>query len=144
MENNAQKVKLKITSIQLAGDEKSELESEYDGKLFIKDNAVHIFYRENDEDKTSCAIHAKRGEVQLVRKGETVSSKMSFEPQKVYKTVYRTAYGNMDLVIKPFKVLCAVNSGGGKIQLEYDMLLAGQRFFNSVTIYAEPVGQQKA
>lgn len=138
MENTSGKIRIRIKTIQLSDGEKSELINEYDGKLFIKGEAVHIFYNEGDEDNTACSVRAKHGDVQIVRKGDAVSSKLCFSRGTVYKTAYHTAYGKMALVIKPSLVLCAVDSQGGKIRLEYDMSLEGQEFFNDVTMYIDP------
>lgn len=137
MEKIAREVKIALETVQFADGEKSVSENKYCGKLFLKDDTIRIFYREEDEDKTQCSITVFDNSVTIVRKSDTAASKMVFEKNKPYKTIYRTQFGNMDLVVNPKKVFCSVASEGGEILLEYDLSLAGESFFNKVTINVE-------
>lgn len=129
-------VRLHFTTTQRADGEKTVFEKEYEGRMFCRDDSVHVFYKEAAEDGepgADCVINVQRGRVTINKKGR-YGSRLVYETGRTYKSLYNTPYGSMPLVIKPHRVIAAVDEAGGKIILEYTLSLSGQCFENNVII----------
>lgn len=129
-------VRLHFTTTQRADGEKTVFEKEYEGRMFCRDDSVHVFYKEAAEDGepgADCVINVQRGRVTINKKGR-YGSRLVYETGRTYKSLYNTPYGSMPLVIKPHRVITAVDEAGGKIILEYTLSLSGQCFENNVII----------
>ena len=95
------------------------------------------FYRRyfliNTLKNIKTVVHATVGRVEICRNG-AYGTNIVYEQGKVYKTVYKMPYGEMPMVVKPSRVLTALDEDGGKIYLDYKMSLAGQEFDNKIII----------
>ncbi len=136
MENFSKNVEIEIKTVQASDGDKTSYVNKYSGKMFFKNDTFHIYYDETSDtlDKNiKTVVHATYGKVEICRNG-TYSTRLVYESGKVYKTVYKMPYGEMPMVIKPSRVLTALDENGGKICLDYRMSLAGQDFENNVVI----------
>ena len=139
MENLKRDVSVSVYTVQKDEDGKSEINADYKGTMYYKSGVYHVFYTEYSEEGealSKCRIKCGDGIVEIKREGN-YSSRLQFQQGKTFKTVYRTPYGDMPVVIKTKRVLSAVDSVGGKIILDYSMSLAGKDFSNNVVVALE-------
>ena len=139
MEKASGKVKIRVSTVQDGANGKDSYKNNYEGSLFFKNDTWFLFYDEKDEDgnkQAECTVRANYGKVEIVRHG-AYSSKLIYEVNKPYKTMYKTPYGELEIVIKAHKVTVALGGNEGKIILDYEMMLSGEKYNNIVAIEIE-------
>jgi uncharacterized beta-barrel protein YwiB (DUF1934 family) len=75
----------------------------------------------------------------LIREGTTTTN-MEFEKNKKYITLYNTPYGTMELKIQTKELKIEVNELGGRIFIDYNMGIPGQKLLKtelSISIKAQ-------
>ena len=136
MGNLKREVIVTVSTIQKEDGEKDSFSNEYKGTLFVKNGKYFIFYTEYGEegDKMSDSVIRCDGENVEIKRTGAYSSVLAFSRGKEYKTVYSTPYGGMPVSLKCKNVLCAIDSQGGKLILDYKMNIADKNYENNVTI----------
>lgn len=139
MDNLKKEVIIKIRTVQIDDGDKTVISDEYRGMLYVKNNKYFIFYTELDEDgvKMSDSVIRCDGEIVEIKRTGAYSSVLAFDSGREYKTVYSTPYGGLPVSLKCKKVLCALDSDGGKIVLDYKMNITDKNYDNNVTITVE-------
>jgi len=103
------------------------------GLLARSAKAVVLEYDdEQDGERAHIALKMEKGcteyanHVQMKRTGMT-SGVLSFLPGKRTPSVYVTMYGEIPILIDTRRVCIAEDENGGRLQLEYDVYMGGER-----------------
>lgn len=100
-------VLLTIKGLQrYAAQEPVETVTESEAEYFFKGQSHYVVFEEETEgftEKTKSMLKIRENCVELTRKG-LVESHMTFEPDKLYMTAYRTPFGVIMLGIKTKKL----------------------------------------
>ncbi|KOA18380.1 putative beta-barrel protein YwiB [Clostridium homopropionicum DSM 5847] len=103
------------------------------GNFYKKENCYYAVYEETELSGmagTTTTIKIKPDELSLIRKG-TTEARVNFKENKKDISMYNTPYGTLELLVQTKKVSIDVNDNGGKIEINYDMGLAGQKPLNT-------------
>ncbi len=145
MDNLKKEVVVKVRTVQIDDGEKTLISDEYNGSLYIKKDKYFIFYTEygEDGDKMSDSVIRCDGETVEIKRTGSYSSVLTFKSGKEYKTVYNTPYGSIPVSIKCKNVMCALDSDGGKIVLDYKMDITDKTYRNNVTITVKCIDRKE-
>lgn len=94
-----------------------------EGKLYKKDNAYYISYKETDVTGmkgTTTTLKTEKNRVTLIRHG-TITSNFVFEEGKKYISHYATEYGVFTVGIKAEKIDVDINDYGGIVKVVYSI-----------------------
>lgn len=78
------------------------------------------------ENRGTTVISGSPAGLALRRSGLT-DSRMVFEAGRKAEVFYRTAAGLMDMAVDTREYACEVTADGGRVSLDYDLYIAGQR-----------------
>lgn len=95
------------------------------GKFFVKDDSFYIIYSETElsgMEGTTTSVKAEDSKVTLNRMG-TSEHKQIFEVGVLNESNYVTPFGRMWLKVLPSKVDIDLDSSGGQIDLEYELVI---------------------
>ena len=136
MDSLKKEVIVKVRTVQTDDGDKTVISNEYKGTLYVKKGKYFIFYTEygEDGDKMSDSVIRCDGETVEIKRTGSYSSVLTFNSGKEYKTIYNTPYGGMSVSLKCKNVICALDSDGGKIVLDYKMNITDKNYQNNVTI----------
>lgn len=124
---NNSKVKVKIITVQIIDEAGNEDVIDFltEANIDYRDDAFILDYNENDiteNEKTKTRIKIYKNKLLMTKLG-SYSSKMIFEKNNPYTTMYTTPYGTFDLFLDTLKYENSLNSlGKGKIYVEYRIL----------------------
>lgn len=124
-------IKLKIKStITYVDQENENIEIITEGELYTKRDKIYITYEESEisgmeNSKTVLVINSNQY-IEMIRFGST-NSKMHFKLDQETNTVYKTQYGNFQMVINTKKINNTVDfeAEEGSITLDYKLHVKG-------------------
>ena len=128
-----------VRTEQISDDELSEITLSCEGKAFVKNGKILVFYTETDAETgecTNCSIKANAWEAEIKRSG-AYASRLVFREGEIYKTVYRTRFGELPVVTDTSKIKTVINADGVRIKLFYTISVGGQKFENRVNIHID-------
>ncbi|KYH29406.1 MULTISPECIES: DUF1934 domain-containing protein [Clostridium] len=111
------------------GNEEEAVEVVTKGKFYKKNNCYYAIYDETEisgMEGTTTTLKIKPDEFTLIRMGST-NAKVEFKDKASDVSMYNTPYGALELVVQTNKLDINVNDNGGKISIDYNMALAGQK-----------------
>lgn len=120
-------VKVKITNIISQPDEKPETyELWLTGKLHRKSESIYLQYEEiQDEKKVQTTVKISQNEALILRKG-AVNMRLQFKEAGNQRGKYESEYGTLEVTTKTDVLLFEETAHGGKLNLEYDLIIGGQ------------------
>lgn len=112
-------------------DEKNSIEVISVGKFFNIEGLYRVVYEETEISgmkgtTTHFKIYPEEKKMILSRRGST-EAKMEFENRKKHVCLYETPYGVLEIAIKTNDLKIDINDDGGKIRIDYEMSVSGQR-----------------
>lgn len=113
------------STIKQTGEETQNIDMTTEGEWYEKLGAIFIVYEESDlsgmaGNKTMLKI--KDQTITLTRFGDN-HSKMVFDVNENYETMYHTAYGAFEMHIETYHLSYELNDLSGEIHFKYDMSL---------------------
>lgn len=116
------------------GNEDEAIEIITQGEFYEKENCYYAVYEEtalSGMEGTTTTLKIKPNEFSLIRMG-TTNAKMKFKNNKKEVSMYNTPYGTLELLIETNKLNIDVNNEGGKVFIDYDMSLQGQKSLKTI------------
>ncbi|MPQ43015.1 DUF1934 domain-containing protein [Clostridium tarantellae] len=129
---NKKKAIISVSSIQMSGSEE-KIEVVSVGEFYKTDDGYKAIYEESEisgMEGTTTKLDIKENSIILNREG-TTSTTMEFKNNKDAIVLYNTPYGMLELKTITKKVDIDINEDGGKIDLEYLMIVANQEPLNT-------------
>ncbi|MCD7767797.1 MAG: DUF1934 domain-containing protein [Oscillospiraceae bacterium] len=111
------------SSQRVADGEEESLELVTQGVYEFGAHGIRFSYQETEltgMDGTWTDFRIQDGEVTLTRRGD-VQTQMHFSPGKRCDFRYDTEYGALLLGLETYRLDCALDEHGGKMEIEYDM-----------------------
>ncbi|QGU94122.1 DUF1934 family protein [Clostridium bovifaecis] len=111
------------------GNEDEAVEVITKGKFYKKQNCYYAVYNETEisgMEGTTTTLKIKPDKFSLIRMGST-NAKVDFENKSSNVSLYNTPYGPLELVVQTNKLDIDVDDNGGKVFIDYNMTLAGQK-----------------
>jgi uncharacterized beta-barrel protein YwiB (DUF1934 family) len=99
------------------------------GEYFKEEEGYCAIYDETEisgMEGTTTKLEIFPEKLSLIREGST-STKMEFEKNNKYITLYNTPYGVMELSIQTKELKVDINEDGGEIFVNYNMSVSGQK-----------------
>ncbi|TCP57629.1 uncharacterized beta-barrel protein YwiB (DUF1934 family) [Tumebacillus sp. BK434] len=121
--------------------ERQTFQTEAEGKLVVKGEAIYIAYRESDESglgSTLTTIRLQGQELTLIRQGET-NMRQVLVKGKEQRGSYNTPYGPFELVTRTSMLMLNVNESGGRIEAVYNLRLAGEKCRMELVVEIAPL-----
>ena len=122
-----QHILLHLESLQTQAGETQRVEQDLSGTLTLLENGWAVSYHEPEDSglgESVTTLTAAPGKVILDRKGET-ACRMVFREGRQTMGDYASPYGRFDLDVFTRKVATVLDEGKGKVELHYDLSLAG-------------------
>lgn len=118
---------ISVGSKQRDNDENIEIVTQ--GEFYEKCGFFYAVYEESalsGMEGTTTTLKIKKDEISLIRMG-TTNTKMEFKDKKKDVSMYNTPYGTLELYLETKDINIDVNENGGKVYIDYDMSLEGQK-----------------
>lgn len=99
------------------------------GDYYKKENAYYAVYDETEisgMEGTTTTLEIHDGKLSLIREG-TTSTKMEFEKNNKYVSLYNTPYGALELQIQTKNLDIDISDEGGQIFVDYNLSISGQK-----------------
>lgn len=112
-----------------SGQEDEAIEIVTQGKFFKKGNSYYAVYDETELSGmagTTTTIKVNEEKLTLIRLG-TTNARIEFKNNYKSLSMYDTPYGTLELGVETKKLDIDVNDEGGRVFVDYDMTLAGQK-----------------
>ena len=125
-----------IKTLQSDGNSDEEMELITEGKFYKSKDKFYILYTENGTDKSlprKVMIIIEVSGVRMIRKGP-FATQMNYVVGKTIETIYHTPYGDFMLLITTIRIDNSIDENGGVLKLIYRLSIAGEEFYNDVTI----------
>lgn len=88
-------ITLTIKGLHLADDEENTMETRHEGSYFYKDGMHYVLAKEvNEGVVTDLRLTFDEKSLKVRRSGE-ITTELTFEPDMVHETMYRTPYGSL-------------------------------------------------
>ncbi|MCY6958760.1 DUF1934 domain-containing protein [Clostridium brassicae] len=116
------------------GNESEAIEIVTQGEFYKKENCYYAVYEESELSGmkgTTTTLKIKPSEFSLIRMG-TTNAKMKFKNNVKNVSMYDTPYGTLELYIDTKKLNIDVNEDGGKVYIDYDMNLEGEKSLKTI------------
>ena len=122
--------------------EADKIELMTEGKLFMKNNSYYIVYTESEVsgmEGTTTSVRVEEDKVVLNRMGAS-EHKQTFKAGIPDVGSYVTPFGTMMMKVLPSKVDVNLNSLGGSVDLEYELVIGEEKVSdNKLSILVEEV-----
>ena len=105
--------------------EKTVLKSAARGKYSARAGKHYVRYEDaslHDKEAVPTVLKMSRDGLTLIRRG-AVDMQLEFRLGEKTRSVYRTPYGNFDLLVETHKLDIYFQDGEGKVMAEYDLFL---------------------
>ena len=105
--------------------EKTVLKSKAKGKYAARAGKHYVRYEDaslHDKEAVPTVLKMSRDGLTLIRRG-AVDMQLEFRLGEKTRSVYRTPYGNFDLLVDTKKLDIIFDGGQGRIVAEYDLFL---------------------
>lgn len=104
------------------------------GKFYKKNGKFYILYKEYaDIGEISVMIKAEGNKISVRRSGAG-RAVMNYAENHAEEVLYRLPYGDIVLEMKTNSVYSMLNSDGGRIDIEYDIILNHEKYGNKMSI----------
>ena len=132
--------KIRVKSHIITDGEGMDFETVTDGNFYLKDGKYYVMYEEKDmlRDFGRCITTVKcdLNTVYMKRNG-AIGTNLEFEKNKTNRSTYKFEMGVIVLETHTKEVEISLCGSGGKINLEYDIDIGGQKSYNKVEISVE-------
>ncbi|SES85172.1 DUF1934 domain-containing protein [Anaerobranca gottschalkii] len=118
-----------IRSSQQTSSGRSDLAIEVEGSVTSKEETTYLTYKEPEGtglDNTTTTLKLEKDKVTLIRTGSTTLRQV-FKAGEITTGVYQTPYGNFALEVDAKEVKVELIKDKGKITLQYDLIIAGEK-----------------
>lgn len=125
-----------IKSTRAYGEEVSEIEFATQGSVFCAEGKSILRYEETEliyNEKVETTIYVEGDTIVMERTGDMMAN-FVFERSKIYSTIYKTPFGDLDMTLLPTVVDAQVEEEEGSLELEYVLNLAGEQTLNRLKI----------
>ena len=105
--------------------EKTVLKSKANGKITARAGKHYVRYEDaslHDKEAVPTVLKMSCDGLTLIRR-EAVDMQLEFRLGEKTRSVYRTPYGNFDLLVETHKLDIYFKDGQGTVQAEYDLFL---------------------
>ncbi|MFW5873750.1 MAG: DUF1934 domain-containing protein [Bacillota bacterium] len=111
---------------------KDQLEYHGEGKLYKKNDAIYLRYKEDIQGIEAAKITIKIKEsdetVLIRRSGNKIGSfKQNFKAGESCEDFYRHVHGTVELKTHTDKLDCYLENGAGEINIVYQLFIGGQK-----------------
>lgn len=135
------KALIHVFSVQPDESDKEEpIEVVTPGSFYKKGDFYYAMYEETEisgMEGTTTTLKIGEDKFSLIRRGN-ITSKMEFEMDKKNISMYNTPYGTLQLSIDTKELDIEMGEEGGKISIDYDMTVEGQKPQNtSLSVHIE-------
>lgn len=117
-----------------SGQEDEAIEIVTQGQFYKKGNSYYAVYDETELSGmagTTTTIKVNEDKLTLIRLG-TTNARVEFKNKYKSISMYNTPYGTLELAIQTKKLDVNVSDTGGRVFVDYDMTLAGQKPLNTI------------
>lgn len=123
-----QRVRVRIVSTMIDPDgDRNEIKGAYSGTLRVENGETIVEYEEvQDGERARIELRVGENRAQMVRKGMT-NAKLTFVPGTRTSSAYVTMYGEIPVAVDTRVVAVEPTAVGGKITLDYDVYVSGER-----------------
>jgi len=124
-------VSIKLENVQKLIDdqEKQQLNNNYQGEFYIKNEKLYLKYEDNAEGidgaQTIVKIDPERERVLLLRQ-EPAAMKQDFVCGKKQEGYFKTAYGEIKMAVKTKRLEIEIGDKSGLIRINYQVFLGGE------------------
>jgi uncharacterized beta-barrel protein YwiB (DUF1934 family) len=118
---------ISISSRQKSSKEDA-IEVQTPGSYYKEEHRYFAEYKETEisgMEGTTTTLEIEPGKLSLIREG-TTTTRMEFQRNGKYTTLYNTPYGALELVILTKELKVEVDDKGADIFVNYDMSVSGQ------------------
>ncbi|MHC1749521.1 MAG: DUF1934 domain-containing protein [Cellulosilyticaceae bacterium] len=126
--------KLKIISTQIYDTHEDLEESIVEASTGERNGAYYILFKEIDKESkitTNNTIKIKQDMVTIKRNGG-LSTDLSFDINKVFKTIYYTPYHEMEIEVITHTIEKKITNNDIILRLEYTILMQGQKISDNI------------
>ena len=105
--------------------EKTVLKSKAQGRYAVRAGKHYVRYEDtslHDKEAVPTVLKMSRESLTLIRRG-AVDMQLEFRLGEKTRSVYRTPYGNFDLLVETKKLDIYFQDGQGRVMAEYDLFL---------------------
>jgi|GEM_PF-996888 uncharacterized beta-barrel protein YwiB (DUF1934 family) len=124
-------VSIKLENVQKLIDdqEKQQLNNNYQGEFYIKNEKLYLKYEDDAEGidgaQTIVKIDPERERVLLLRQ-EPAAMKQDFVCGKKQEGYFKTAYGEIKMAVKTKRLEIEIGDKSGLIRINYQVFLGGE------------------
>ena len=124
-------VSIKLENVQQIIDdqEKQQLNNNYQGEFYIKNEKLYLKYEDDAEGidgaQTVVKIDPERERVLLLRQ-EPAAMKQDFVCGKKKEGYFKTAYGEIKMAVKTKRLEIEIADNSGLIRINYQVFLGGE------------------
>ena len=124
-------VSIKLENVQQLIDdqEKQQLNNQYQGEFYIKNEKLYLSYQDDaegiDSSRTVVKIDPERERVLLLRH-EPAAMKQEFVCGKKQEGYFKTAYGEIEMAVKTKRLEMEISDNSGLIRINYQVFLGGE------------------
>jgi len=124
-------VSIKLENVQQLIDdqEKQQLNNQYQGEFYIKNEKLYLSYQDDaegiDSSRTVVKIDPERERVLLLRH-EPAAMKQEFVCGKKQEGYFKTAYGEIKMAVKTKRLEMEISDNSGLIRINYQVFLGGE------------------
>jgi uncharacterized beta-barrel protein YwiB (DUF1934 family) len=126
---------ISVVSKQADGkDEDDIIEVVTPGKFYKQDNSYYAVYEETEISGmkgTTTTLKIDEENFTLIRTG-TTNTEMKFKKHERDLTLYNTPHGALDLTVDTRELKMKVDSSGGDVFIDYDMIVANQQVLSTI------------
>ena len=121
-------VSIKLENVQQLIDdqEKQQLNNQYQGEFYIKNEKLYLSYQDDaegiDSSRTVVKIDPERERVLLLRH-EPAAMKQEFVCGKKQEGYFKTAYGEIKMAVKTKRLEMEISDNSGLIRINYQVFL---------------------
>jgi len=124
-------VSIKLENVQQIVDEeeKQQINNQYQGEFYIKNDKLYLSYKDNaegiDGSQTIVKIDPERERVLLLRQ-EPAAMKQDFVCGEKQEGYFKTAYGEIKMAVKTKRLEMEISENTGMIRINYQVFLGGE------------------
>ena len=124
-------VSIKLENVQKLIDdqEKQQINNQYQGEFYIKNEKLYLSYQDDaegiDSAQTVVKIDPHRERVLLLRH-EPAAMKQEFVCGKKQEGYFKTAYGEIKMAVKTKRMEMEISENSGLIRINYQVFLGGE------------------
>lgn len=127
----------KIKNSQMFSDHDDCIEITTAGKFYFKNGKYYLLYKEYaDIGEVSVMIKVDGDRVSIRRSGAS-SVTMNYAENYAEEVLYRLPYGDIVLELRTSMVDNMLTEDGGKLAIEYDLVVNNEAYGNKILIEAE-------